>query len=125
VDAYQVGGRVTLTDQQLADYRDLLERPQFQRFLLRVIQLAGIYEATANGSEERTFYTNGRRSLGLDILREVDAAQPLPSPTSIPTLTLIQVHREDAQSQTPERTKSGRRSDPYADIRTDADPGAE
>jgi hypothetical protein len=116
---------MSLTDQARADYADLLERPQFQRFLLRVIQLSGIYEATANGSAERTFFANGRRSLGLDILREVDAAQPQPAPTNIPTLTLIQVHRQDAQSPPSERTKSGRRSDPYADIRTDADPGAE
>jgi hypothetical protein len=108
-----------MTDQERADYADLLERPQFRRFLLRVIQLAGIYEATANGSAERTFYTNGRRSLGLDILREVDAAQPLPAPTSTPTLTLIQVHREDAQSQTPERTKSGRRNGIYGDLASD------
>lgn len=110
---------MTLTDQERADYADLIERPQFRRFLSRVIQLSGIYDATANGSAERHFYTEGRRSLGLDILREVDAAQPIPAPTSTPTLTLIQILREDAQSPTPERTNSGRRSDPYADLRSD------
>jgi hypothetical protein len=114
-----------MTDQERADYADLLERPQFRRFLLRVIQLAGIYEATANGSAERTFFLNGRRSLGLDILREVDAAQPIPAPTSTPTLTLIQLHREEAQLPPSERTKSGRRADPYSDLRTDADASAE
>lgn len=112
---------MNLTDQERADYADLLERPQFRRFLLRVIQLAGIYEATANGSAERTFFQNGRRSLGLDILREVDAAQPLPAPTGTPTLTLIQVHREEAQSPSPERTKSGRRNDPYRDLDSGSD----
>ena len=116
---------MNLTDQERADYADLIERPQFRRFCLRLIQLAGIYEATANGSAERTFYTNGRRSLGLDILREVDAAQPLPAPTSTPTLTLIQLHREEAQSPSPERTKSGRRTDPYSELRSDADTGGE
>jgi hypothetical protein len=111
----------TLTDQERADYADLIERPQFRRFLSRVIQLSGIYEATANGSAERTFFSNGRRSLGLDILREVDAAQPIPAPTSTPTLTLIQILREDAQSPTPERTKSGRRADPYRDLNDGSD----
>lgn len=117
---------MSLTDQEQADYAALLKLPHFLRFLSRLIQDAGIYSATANGSAERLFRQEGRRSLGLDILRMVDAAQPYPGQQpSLPTLTLIQVHREDAQSQTPERTKSGRRTDPYADIRTDADPGAE
>lgn len=116
---------MNLSDQERADYADLLERPQFRRFLLRVIQLAGIYEATANGSAERTFFMNGRRSLGLDILREVDAAQPVAAPTSTPTLTLIQVLREDAQSHPTERNPRGRRADTYSDLRTDPDPDAE
>jgi hypothetical protein len=111
---------VTLTDQQLADYKDLLERPQFRRFLLRLIQLSGIYEATANGSAERTFFANGRRSLGLDILREVDAAQPVPG-AELPSLTLIQVLREDAQSALTERNPRGRRNGLYNELGTDGD----
>jgi hypothetical protein len=119
---------MTLTDQDNADLTDLMARPGFRRFVFRVIQNAGIFSATANGSDQRTFYENGRRSLGLDILREVDAAQPVPGPSGIPTLTLIQVLREEAQSQPPERTNRGRRNDPYSDIRPDgpdAEPGAE
>lgn len=116
---------MNLSDQEKSDYQDLLERPQFRRFLLRVIQLAGIYDATANGTAERTFRNEGRRSLGLDILREVDAAQPYPAQPSTPTLTLIQLHREDAQSQTPERNPRGRRNDPYSELRTDAESDAE
>jgi hypothetical protein len=109
---------VNLTDEERAAYADLIERPQFKLFLSRLIQLAGIYEATANGSAERTFFTNGRRSLGLDALRIVEAAQPLAAPNGNPTLTLIQVLVAEAQSQTPERTKSGRR-DIYGDIGSD------
>jgi hypothetical protein len=116
---------MNLTDQERADYADLLERPQFRRFLLRVIQLSGIYEATANGSAERTFFTNGRRSLGLDILREVDAAQPIPAPTGTPTLTLIQVHREEAQSPPTERNPRGRRNGLYNELGSDGDDAAE
>lgn len=115
---------MTISDEERIAYADLLERPQFKLFLSRLIQLAGIYETTANGSAERTFYLNGRRSLGLDALRIVEAAQPLAAPNGNPTLTLIQVLVAEAQSQTPERTKSGRR-DPYSELRTDAEPGAE
>jgi hypothetical protein len=112
---------MNLSDQDKADLADLIERPGFRRFLFRVIQNAGIFESTANGSEERTFYMNGRRSLGLDILREVDAAQPVPGPSGIPTLTMIQVLREEAQTPSPERTQRGKR-DPYRDL-NDGDDG--
>jgi hypothetical protein len=114
---------MNLTDQERADYADLIERPQFQD-LSCADSIGGIYEATANGSAERTFFANGRRSLGLDILRIVEAAQPLPAPAHIPTLTLIQVPRGSTIPSS-ERTKSGRRNDPYADLRADAEPGAE
>jgi hypothetical protein len=110
---------LNLSDQDKADLADLLERPGFRRFVFRVIQNAGIFSATANGSDQRTSFNDGRRSLGLDILREVDAAQPVPSPSGIPSLTLIQVLREEAQSPPPERTASGRRADPYRDLSSD------
>jgi hypothetical protein len=113
---------MNLTDQDRADLTDLIERPGFRRFLFRVIQNAGIFSATANGSEQRTSFNDGRRSLGLDILREVDAALPIQSPSGIPSLTVIQVLREEAQSPSQEKP-SGRRSDPYSELSTG--PGAE
>jgi hypothetical protein len=118
---------MTLSEEERVAYADLIERPQFKLFLLQLIQLAGIYEATANGSAERTFFMNGRRSLGLDALRMVEAANPLAAPnSSTPTLTLIQVLLADAQSPPQQRTSNGRRNDPYSDIRPDADePGSD
>lgn len=107
---------MNLTDEQRADYADLLARPQFLRFCLRVIQLAGIYDATANGTDSRHLFNEGRRSLGLDLLRELDAAQPVQAPSGNPTLTLIQVHREEAQSPPQERNPNGKRTDPYSDL---------
>jgi hypothetical protein len=108
---------MSLTDQERADLADLIERPGFRRFLFRVIQNAGIFSATTNGSEQRTSFNDGRRSLGLDILQEVESAMPLQSPSGIPSLTVIQVLREEAQSPPPERTKRGRR-DPYSELNT-------
>jgi hypothetical protein len=114
---------MNLTDQEKADLFDLMERPGFRRLLLRVIQMAGIFAATANGSDQRTFYENGRRSLGLEILRLLEAAQPVQGSSGNPTLTLIQLLREEAQSPPSERTASGRRTDPYSDIRPDGPAG--
>jgi hypothetical protein len=109
---------MNLTDQDKADLADLIERPGFRRFLFRVIQNAGIFESHGQRVRSAHLFNDGRRSLGLDILREVDAAQPVPGPSGIPTLTLIQVLREEAQSQPPERTNRGRRSDPYSETST-------
>lgn len=116
---------MNLSDEDKAELADLIGRPGFRRFLFRVIQNAGIFSATANGSEQRTSFNDGRRSLGLDILREVEAAMPLQSTSGIPSLTVIQVLREEAQSPPPERTKSGRRSDPYSELSAGPDTDAE
>jgi hypothetical protein len=98
-----------------ADITDLIKQPAFRRFLFHAIQISGIFEASANGTEERTSFRDGRRSLGLDLLREVDAAQPVPNPSGIPMLTLIQVLREEAQS-TPQEKPNGRRSGIYNEL---------
>lgn len=114
---------MNLTDQETADLFDLIERPGFRRLMLRVIQMAGIFSATTNGSDSRHLYNEGRRSLGLEILRLLEAAQPAQGSSGNPTLTLIQLLREEAQSPPPERQKNGRRPDPYSDL--NGQPGAE
>lgn len=78
----------------------LFNQPQFRRFLWRVIQRAGIWDATADGSERAT----GRRNLGLEILDMVEKGQPLahdadPGP---PILTIFGVLREEIQKPTQE-----------------------
>ena len=103
------------TVEMKADLADLLERPQFKRFLFRVIQKAGIFNSTTNGSDGRNLVLEGRRTLGLEILAEVDGAQPIPSPLGIPTMTLIQVLREEAQH--PQEKPNVARPDTYADLR--------
>lgn len=89
--------------QDRADLAFLIQRREFTRFLSRVIQSAGIYRRTTDGSQERdlSFY-EGRRHLGLDILDMVEAGQPVVHPHEpMPILTLIQIHHEDAQPPTP------------------------
>lgn len=110
-----------MTDQDKVDREQLMSLPSFRRWLcLHAIQNSGIFSATANGSDGRNLYLEGRRSLGLDMLRDVDEAQPLPAPSGIPVLTVLQLLREDAQS-TPQEKPNARRADPYSDIRSDAD----
>lgn len=103
----------------MSDARDredmifLLKRPEFVRFLWRVIQSAGILRATTDGSIDRHLaYDEGRRNLGLDILAMVETGQPVPHPEGLPVLTLLQTLREEANSQ-PQENKRDRRNDQY------------
>jgi hypothetical protein len=110
-----------VTDQDKADLVDLLTKPGFRRFLFRAIQTAGIFDATANGSDGRNLYLEGRRSLGLELLREVEAAQPAQHPSGIPMLTLHRILTEEIQS--PQEKPSGRRNGIYNDLGSDDSSG--
>jgi len=76
----------------------LLESAPFRRFLLSLVQSAGVFEVTANFADGRHLYLEGRRSLALEILRDLDAAQPVSLPDGIPAATLIQTLHELAHS---------------------------
>jgi hypothetical protein len=99
------------------DRLELMKIPAFRRFLFRAIQMAGICEATANGADGRNLYLEGRRSLGLEILRDVESAMPVQHPGGIPILTMLQIFREETQSQ--QENPNGRRArnrDTYDDL---------
>ena len=102
----------------------LMEQPQFRRFLFRSIQTAGVlsYRAiTANGSDGRDLaYAEGRRSLGLDILREADAALPAPLQSPSCTHTLAAIIAEASQTPT-EKPNARRKPDRYDDLRDGGD----
>lgn len=89
-----------MIDQQTKDLQFLIQRPEFLRFLdFAVIQPSGIFAAATNGSDGRNLVSEGRRSLGLEILAMVETGQPVAHPGN-PILTLMQVFREIAQATT-------------------------
>jgi hypothetical protein len=99
--------------QDKADAMFMLAHAETRRFLWRVIQSAGILSPATDGSKDRHLaYAEGRRNLGLDILAMVETGQPISHPEGQPILTLIQVLREEANSQ-PQEKPSGRRNDRY------------
>jgi hypothetical protein len=79
-----------------SDLEHLLGQPQFQRFLLRAIQLTGFFETATDGSHDGAVERLARRNLGLDILAMVETGQPAQHPDGIPVLTLLQILREEA-----------------------------
>ena len=99
-----------------SDKLTLLENPAFRRFLFAMIEAGGVFEATATIADGRNLFHEGRRSLAVEMLRDLDAVQPLPNPGGIPIQTLIQTLREQAQSARKE-TGFDRRHDDYADRR--------
>ncbi len=90
------------------DLEQLSTRPEFKRFLYRVIQLSGLLDRVTDGSEGRDRYNAGRRDLGLDILDMAEKGQPiLDAHPDGPLLTLIQVLREETTLQ-PSETKDAK-----------------
>ena len=100
---------MTPEQREKADAQFILAHPETRRFLWRVIQSSGILSRTTDGSVDRHLaYDEGRRNLGLDILAMVEVGQPHTHPDGQPILTLIQVLREEANSQPQEKTKRDR-----------------
>lgn len=96
--------------QDETDMAELLELPAFRRFVFKSIQMAGILSAATTGADGRDLaFAEGRRSLGLDILRAVEAGQPAPLRHPLSIMTLIAALREEANpTSKPEKPRAGR-----------------
>jgi hypothetical protein len=99
------------------DKLELMQNPAFRRFLFSLIQSTGVFDASAKSDDGAHLYREGRRSVTLEILRDMEAAQPVQSPTGIPILTSIQTLREEAQSGGKEIKRA--RSGTYRDLGDD------
>lgn len=62
-------------EQHIADMRWLMGQPQGRRLMHGWLKDAGIFTPSYTGNSE-TFYREGRRSFGLDLLAEVNAHCP-------------------------------------------------
>jgi hypothetical protein len=103
--------------QERRDMEVLLQRPEFGRFLLRVIQMAGIFTRTTDGSGTRNLdYDEGRRNLGLEIFEMAEAAQPQGPVPGIPAATLTQILLEEARRPKPEKPNA-KRTDRHDELR--------
>jgi hypothetical protein len=96
----------------------LLESAPFRRFLLSLVHRAGVFETSANIADGRHLYLEGRRSIAIEILRDLDSAQPVALPDGIPAATLIQTLHELAHSGRKETVLERRNID--ADFGDDA-----
>lgn len=107
------------------DMIELLAMPPFKRFLFRVIQNAGLFNAVTDGSGGRSLdYFEGRRNLGLEILDMAESGQPInDAHPSGPLLTLIQVLIEETQK--PPEKPNAKRNANYRNLDDEADSDAE
>ena len=111
-----------------AEMEGLCKLPAFRNFLRRTsIQMAGLLDykpPQANGSDSRNLeYHEGRRSLGLETLRDAARGMPVDDQDDAALkLLMIQILREDLQTA-PEEKPSGRRNryDDLDDGSDDAD----
>ncbi len=101
-----------------ADRTVLMENAAFRRFLFDVVQRAGVFETIGNALDGRQLILEGRRSLALEMLRDLDQVQPIRSASGIPVLTLIQALHEEVQSTGKEKPDGATRGT-YAEIEDD------
>lgn len=99
------------------DKMTLMENAAFRRFLFSLLVSGGVFESSATAGDGRGLYLEGRRSLALEVLRDMEDAAPVPSPSGIPVWSAIQTLVEQAQSAPSKVEKPvGRRNDQYRDL---------
>lgn len=84
--------------QLAADMVELMGYRAFHRFLFTVMQRSGI-AGVAFGTEVATSYHEGRRSLGIDILRMADGALVVRAPDGQPFAAMSIAINEAMRSQ--------------------------
>lgn len=105
-----------MTEAETADFRKLASDKAFLAFLYRMIRDAGLFTVAASGPDARSLeFVEGRRSLALDILRQIESVQSSKSPDGLPVMTSIQIFVAAAQLATKEKSVGGR-NDIYGDI---------
>lgn len=94
--------RLDAEQQLAADMLELMGYSAFHRFLYTIIVRSGISASSAYGSEVATSYHEGRRSLGIDILRLADDALTVHAPDGLPLAAMQIAIAEAMRSQTQE-----------------------
>lgn len=89
--------------QLAADMVELMGYRAFHRFLFTVMQRSGM-AGVAFGTEVATSYHEGRRSLGIDILRMADGALVVRAPDGQPFAAMSIAINEAMRSQPVETT---------------------
>lgn len=62
-------------EQRIDDFRWLMNQPQGRRYIHGLLQSTGVYLKSYTGNSE-TFYREGRRSIGLETLGDINALCP-------------------------------------------------
>lgn len=93
-----MGKRKTTTEEKeyinlLDDIRKLSKLPQGRKFIWAVLELCDIYSDVFTGNSH-TFYREGRRSVGLELLAMLEEADP----TIYPSLIMEHAKKRIAQS---------------------------
>lgn len=63
-----------LLDREVSDLKKIISIPEGRRFIWRILSDAGIYQTSFTGNST-TFYLEGRRSLGLEVLKDLMKAE--------------------------------------------------
>lgn len=93
---------------QDADLRELMKLPVGRRFAWRLLnEMAGVFAPTFTGNSQ-TFHLEGRRSVGIDLMQEIQRVAPdayaLMVSERMAELADDALHHQDAEQQAREET---------------------
>jgi len=95
--------RIDPEAQLAADMRELMGYAAFRRFLFTMMGRSGI-SSVAYGSEVATSYSEGRRSLGIEMLRLADETLSVKTTDGFPFAAMAFITNEALRSQPQEQT---------------------
>lgn len=62
-------------EQYIADFQWMMDNPRGRRLMHAWLKKSGLYEKSYTGNSE-TYYREGRRSFGIDLLQDVNTLSP-------------------------------------------------
>lgn len=86
---------------------ELMKQTPFRKYLWRVLRDAGIWDTISCGDPLQTAFTEGSRALGLNLLRDAEAASP-----GVPAAILAEHGIPAISKFKPPEDPNGRDSDP-------------
>jgi hypothetical protein len=63
-------------DREINDLQSVLKKPEGRRFVYKMLSECGVFRASFSLNSMQTAFNEGKRDIGLALLRELDEAEP-------------------------------------------------
>ena len=64
-------------DREIEDLRSLIKKPEGRRVIWKILETCGVFKASFSLNSMQTAFNEGKRDIGLWLLKDVDMAEPM------------------------------------------------